>query len=77
MGEELLRVGKPVIPEFSKPNRLNPVCPVCGEDEPGMVWLVSKLVLRCRRCKYGEQGNSQQWHIDPLSKPWEDKVEGG
>ena len=48
--------------------RLNPVCPVCGEDEPRMeVWKRNEkpLVCFCHRCGF-------QWDVEPLSKPWED-----
>ena len=59
--------------------RLNPECPVCGEDEPEMVvafgeW-EGKIPLKeaprtlrctCRRCGWS-------WQVEPLSKPWEQK----
>lgn len=51
--------------------RLNPVCPVCGEDEPLLGFLrgwkgetTYELRCRCRRCGW-------DWIIEPLSKPWE------
>ena len=50
------------------PTRLDPVCPVCGENEPRMeVWKRNEkpLVCFCHRCNF-------QWDVEPLSKPWED-----
>ncbi len=62
--------------------RLNPVCPVCGEDEPRMslthltrdgggkaivVMKECELQCVCPRCNHG-------WTVEPLSKPWEDEA---
>jgi len=55
--------------------RLNPVCPVCGEDEPEMrleiraVSALSVLFCTCRRCRWGYRG--AVWTVKPLSRPWE------
>ena len=69
---------RPGCPRSFEPRRLNPRCPVCGEDEPKFLayesWDASlasriekgKLPLECRRCAYC-------WYIEPLSKPWEEK----
>jgi len=61
--------------------RLNPSCPVCGEDEPKMDWywetrvsdntgqeptIVPHKGLFCM-CRRC----SWKWSVEPLSKPWE------
>ena len=51
--------------------RLNPVCPVCGEDEPLMRLVGHKLVAVCRRCGWGGS-EYPAWIVEPLSKPWEE-----
>jgi len=67
--------------DWRHPERLNPRCPVCGEDEAemGANWQYGEslpwsshhpkmaFLARCRRCKH-------LWEIEPLSKPWEKKA---
>ena len=67
------------------PRRLNPVCPVCGEDEPGMGCLTSVgdgLVAIEPPTWSNQQITGLQcicrrcayiWEVEPLSKLWEER----
>lgn len=73
MGDTIIRAEGTAI---TIPERLNPTCPVCGEDEPEMYVVRPLGVLRliCRRCNHGadlDENGAPTWEIEPLSKPWE------